>query len=388
MDTNTEIEDLLRTADPHSPRPTPELDDAAADLLNQITAHPPVTRAAMVRMRRERRRRRTLRARLAISVATAAAVTGAIAVPALLAQPTGTAPEARPGTDDPSSRPIVTTPVHYTAAAIRVARANPRLLVRAEGWKVRTLEGLDPRAGQTTFQFGPDKWHEVEHADGSGWRVNEAPALRVIWSPRDQYAAHLAGRGDEPGAHQVDVLGQQALLVDYSASDHAVVLPPSGAVFLELRGSNLGDEQAFLAFLDAHVERVDVPTWLAAMPPEIVTAGGAAAATEKVLAGVPLPPDFDSTILRQGQALDPYQFGARVAGAVACGWIEEWSRARAAGEDAAATRAAAALATSHDWKVLHDMDAEGGYPEVVWEYADQVAAGEVPEGYRGALGCR
>jgi hypothetical protein len=27
------------------------------------------------------------------------------------------------------------------------------------------------------------------------------------------------------------------------------------------------------------------------------------------------------------------------------------------------------------------------YPEVVWDYADQVAAGELPDGYWGGLGC-
>jgi hypothetical protein len=33
------------------------------------------------------------------------------------------------------------------------------------------------------------------------------------------------------------------------------------------------------------------------------------------------------------------------------------------------------------------MDAEGDYPEVVWEMADQVAAGTVPREYEQGLGC-
>jgi hypothetical protein len=33
------------------------------------------------------------------------------------------------------------------------------------------------------------------------------------------------------------------------------------------------------------------------------------------------------------------------------------------------------------------MDERGDYPEVLWEYADQVAAGQVPDGYQGGLGC-
>ena len=45
------------------------------------------------------------------------------------------------------------------------------------------------------------------------------------------------------------------------------------------------------------------------------------------------------------------------------------------------------MATSRDWAILREMDAEGDYPEVVWEMADDLAAGRVPEGWRGALGC-
>ena len=37
--------------------------------------------------------------------------------------------------------------------------------------------------------------------------------------------------------------------------------------------------------------------------------------------------------------------------------------------------------------MLREMDAEGDYPEVVWEYAAEVQAGRVPEGYRDGLGC-
>ncbi len=45
------------------------------------------------------------------------------------------------------------------------------------------------------------------------------------------------------------------------------------------------------------------------------------------------------------------------------------------------------MQTSRDWPVLLEMDAEGDYPEVVWEYADQIAAGQTPAGFEGGLGC-
>ena len=33
---------------------------------------------------------------------------------------------------------------------------------------------------------------------------------------------------------------------------------------------------------------------------------------------------------------------------------------------------------SRQWPVLQEMDSEGDYPEVVWGYADTIAAGELP----------
>ena len=72
-----------------------------------------------------------------------------------------------------------------------------------------------------------------------------------------------------------------------------------------------------------------------------------------------------------------------------CGWIERWL----AGDP----KAAAALASSRDWPLLRQMDAEGDYPEVVWQYADAVnGKSAVPGGklgltvdgtYKDALGC-
>jgi hypothetical protein len=59
--------------------------------------------------------------------------------------------------------------------------------------------------------------------------------------------------------------------------------------------------------------------------------------------------------------------------------------------------AAKALATSREWPLLREMDAEGDYPEVVWQYADAInGKGDVPGGklgltvggtYKDAFGC-
>lgn len=84
---------------------------------------------------------------------------------------------------------------------------------------------------------------------------------------------------------------------------------------------------------------------------------------------------------------DPYQFGAQVTSRVGCAWIAEWLRARKAGDGAAQKRAADALGSSHEWKVLKDMDAGGHWPEVFWDISDHIAAGRDPGSYEDALGC-
>jgi hypothetical protein len=392
---------LIRDADPSLAPGSLDLDGADAALFAEICAQPPVDRLALLHRRRRRTRQASaLRTRLAVSVATAAALTAVIGVPAIIADHrvgdearNGTGSEAgRPATTQPGPGRVTTAPVRFAAAAVRVARANPRVLVTAPGWKVRTVEGFDPDAGEMTFQLGPDQWRDETFAGGST-HLNTAPRFEVTWYPRDQYDAYRADRAREPHLQHVTVFGERAQMISYTATDHAVMLPPQGEVFLELRG-NVGDEAAFKRFLAGSVAQVDIRTWLAAMPSSVVTAGNLDGAVRKVLAGIPLPPGFDASSLDRGLALDPYQFGARVTGMVACGWIEEWQRAQASGDTAAAARAVAAMATSRDWAVLHDMDAEGDYPEVVWQYADALAAGgtgtgkSALDGYRGALGCR
>jgi hypothetical protein len=379
---------LIRAADPFPGPEALDLDGADLALLAEIGERPAVDRLSLLQRRRRRTRQASaLRTRLAVSVATAAAMTAAIGVPAIIADHradgtgSGTGSETRrPETTRPGTGPgagqVSTAPVTFAAAAVRVARANPRVLVTAPGWKVRSVEGFDAEAGEMTFQLGPDRMRREKFLNSYSV-VNDAPRLEVAWYPRDQYEFYRADRAREPHLQHLELFGKRAQMISYSATDHAVMLPPQGAVFLELRG-NVGDEAAFRRFLADSVEQVDIRTWLAAMPPSVVTAGNLDGAVRKALAGVPRPPGFDASSLGRGLALDSYQFGARITGLVACGWIEEWQRAGASGDAAAQQRAVAAMATSRDWAVLHEMDAEGDYPEVVWQYADEVAAGTFP----------
>jgi hypothetical protein len=383
---------LVRAADPCPPRSALDLDGAADALFEEICARPAVDRRVLVRRRvRRTRQASALRTRLAVAVVTAVGMTAAIGVPTLFSSPD----EGRRTTQPPASTgpapQRTTAPSTYPAAAVRVARANPRVLVTAPGWEVRQVEGFEPDAGEMTFQQGPDQIRR-EDSDGGSSVVNAAPRLEVSWYPRAQYDDRRAERARESHLQHVSVLGRTAQMISYGPTEHAVLLPPQGRVFLELRG-NVGDAEAFRQFLADNIEQVDIRTWLAAMPASVVTADNIDAAVRHALVGIPLPPGFDASSLDRGLALDRYQFGARVAGMVACGWIEEWERARQAGDAGAADRAALALGTSHDWRLLREMEPEGAYPEVVREYADAIASAPAGgdtaavEGYRGALGC-
>jgi hypothetical protein len=185
----------------------------------------------------------------------------------------------------------------------------------------------------------------------------------------------------------VKVDGWQGDLFRYSASDFAVMLQPRDGSFVELRTGSAWTRSEFDRVL-ADVVQVDARTWLAALPAEIVTPQGVAEQAAKVLADVPLPPGFDTASLNDLGTNDAYQFGAKVTSRVGCAWIAEWLRAKKAGDDAARQRAADALRSSHKWKVLHQMKDEGAWPEVFWETADKVAAGNPPRGYGEALGCQ
>jgi hypothetical protein len=55
------------------------------------------------------------------------------------------------------------------------------------------------------------------------------------------------------------------------------------------------------------------------------------------------------------------------------------------------------MATSRRWSILLEMQEDGHYPKVLWEYADAMAANaplaagkpvSVEESYRDALGCQ
>ncbi|WBB68350.1 hypothetical protein [Micromonospora sp. WMMD812] len=354
------VDRLVRDADPYRPEVIRHLDGAAQHLLEEIMSVPTVEPVAGPPTRRGRTRRVVLSGIAGASVA-ATLLAAVLAVSVMNGdKPTGR--QASPATTSEASGTTA-----YRAMVLQAAEDNPRLLIDQPGWTATTVYGFAKKEGTIAFSNGERQ-------------------LQMTWYPADQYDGYHKDRLGVSKPEPVKVDGWPGDLFRYSASDFAAMLRPRDGSFVELRTGGDWTRGEFDRVL-ADVIRVDAQTWLAALPAEIVTPERVQGQVATVLADVPLPPGFDPAALDGLGTNDAYQFGAAVTSRVGCGWIAEWLRAKTAGDAAALHRAADALRSSHQWKVLHQMNDEGAWPEVFWETADKVAAGQAPAGYQEALGC-
>lgn len=360
--TDDHLDRLLKHADPYDADRIGDLRGGDLTLLEEIMSTPPIEQVSRpVRFRRQR----SLRTRLVVGVAAAAAMTAAIGVPAWLAERDAADPgDSRAAERGDGSADRIT----YSAAAIEAAEKNPRLLIDEPGWQATHVYGFTEGEGTIVFSQGDRD-------------------LEMNWYPARSYDSYFEDRLDVGEPRPITVAGQPGSLFRYSAHDFAVMLEPKGGSFVELRtgiGGWTGESAAMQVF--AKVKAVDVHTWLAALPPEIVTPDGARDIVQAMLADIPKPPGFDVAPLLELGPSDRYQLGAEVTGAVTCGWLEVWVDARRAGDDAAAARAAAALEGSHRWRILHEMNARGDWPESMWDVANRVSAGESVSQIRESVG--
>ncbi|MFC7361077.1 hypothetical protein [Nocardioides astragali] len=331
-----------------TPRPTDEavaalpLRAARAELLEEIMSTPVTeTRPETTR---EPHHRRWL-----VPIAAAAAVAALVGVPSwLLAGPE----EAR---EAPASSPSApATPGEWVA-------------LEAEGWTV-------------TYVAGALGEREVRYENGDA-------ALDVHLRAASSYDTYVEDRQlidapkIDPGT-PVQLLGSEARLWPYSATDHTTIGAVAGKVFPEIRGSGM-DRASYVELL-GRLAWTDEATFEARLPEEFVADDEQDAVVAEMMAGMATPSGFEVPAFEEK---DRYQLGAKVSGAVACAWLDIFAEARSDGDREAARGAAGALADSRRWPVLQEMKAEGDYPEVIWQFADEVGAGRVPEGYQDGLGC-
>lgn len=251
----------------------------------------------------------------------------------------------------------------FAAAAIEVAEANPRLLVTAPGWSVSRADQFAADSGEITFSDGSHK-------------------LDVVWYPARSYRSYLRDRATVSKPTHSRLLGRAATTVDYGREEYATMLAPRGPVFVEVRG-RLGSPERYEAILRS-LRPVDVESWLAAMPPSVVTPDGRAAAVEKALRGVPLPPGLDLATLQAADVVrGPYQLVAEATGAVACGWVESWIAARRSGDSRAAAAAVEAMSTWRDWPALRSKQMRRGWAENIRQAANRLARARLGYGAAG-----
>lgn len=255
---------------------------------------------------------------------------------------------------------------------------TPHLLVLEDGWRVSRADQYSPTEGQMTFTNGH---REIE----------------LTWRPAELHEDYLEDRERESsGSWTIDVARRHGTLFQYEGTTDFTTLWLDGDLSLELRGV-FSDREAYQAIART-LDRVDESKWLAALPERTVPPSERARVVDEMLVGVPVHPRTRLDELKESRSVsDRYQLGARVTGAVACAWIEQWVDAQAAGNEKAAREAVDAMAGSRTWPVLKEMKEQGEWPEVLWEYADSMAGdGEVvggrtltiEESYRDALGCR
>ena len=234
----------------------------------------------------------------------------------------------------------------YAAAAVKVAEANPRLLVTAPGWSI-VHANIQAEYGGLTYR---DAGHPASGPEASGLVMN--------WAPAALYRSTLREYRRKATVKTSTVLGQQATTFHYAGRPaYITVLPPQGNVFVTL-ALPAGEHETLLRSLRA----VSVERWLAAMPPEVVQPAAESGVIAQMLQGVPLPPGLDpSSLEAEGEPTNRFDLGQAVAGAVACGWLESWDAATRSGDAATAEAAVAAMSGARHWAVLLQMVHEKGF---------------------------
>ncbi|HEY5053693.1 MAG TPA: hypothetical protein VII45_09825, partial [Solirubrobacterales bacterium] len=236
----------------------------------------------------------------------------------------------------------------FAAAAVKVAEANPRLLVTAPGWSIKDAYGFEVDSG--SMVFGNGTYH-----------------LTLNWYPARFYRSYLRDRRKVSAVVHSTIFGHRATTVRYHRSvvnepglDYETLFSPWGEVAVGIRGI-VASKREYQAILNS-LRRVGVNTWLNAMPPEVVQPAALDATVEQMLRGVRLPANFDrSTLPNPSLITDRYRLGTAVTGAVTCGWLEDWVAAARNDDHTTAREAVDGLGSARHWPVLLSMVHEKGW---------------------------
>lgn len=286
---------------------------------------------------------------------------------------------------DPADAPAPRSGPGWSAELVRFAQSSPRLLIAQAGWTVTRADELNEDEGEMSFVNGDDR-------------------LDLNWRPSDTHHQYLHDRQNEAAqSWDISIDGHDGVLMQYKGTSPGVLSLTAMWLgdqhSLELRGDSFDSVDDYRA-VAATLQTVDVDTWLSAMPDSVIKPNGRAVAVEKMLEDIPVPDSVDVARLKnRGVVSDRYQLGAQVTGAVACGWIDQWVEAKATGDLKREKEAVDAMRTSHGWAILLEMEDQGAWSKVLWQYADGVAADDSEvfgddmasdgslSGYEAGLGC-
>jgi hypothetical protein len=372
--TDLEIITTLAAANP-LPREAAEradLNAAERELLEELRALPAPEPRTLIR---PRRRPRVSRSALAAAVATAA-----VAVIAVLLSGPRDAGGPAPA---------------YAAELVRFANASPLVLLDAPGWHVVYADEESAQLGELQYVRGaadregvPKGFSERAPATlaGRGSSLEWLPSNMLRELIRDQ-AASASIRTTAP------VLGTTAQVFGFRGAGYMGltalwVYDGHGLQY----GAPVRDLAMFRAELRA-LRQVDTNTWLRALPSSVVQTAARRVTIHHMLGGIPLPPGFTVAQIPGSNLIkDRYQLGAAVTGTVACTWVADWARARAAGDTSTINTAVAAMSTAPRWPILREMAHEGFWSQLLIEMAKAMPSGRwhgrsLAGAFNSNLGC-
>ena len=236
----------------------------------------------------------------------------------------------------------------FADAAVKVAEANPRLLITAPGWRIEEARSFKPREGQLELGDGTDQVH-------------------LAWEPaayRHENLYKKGGEGRVAGTWNETIAGRKAIVFHLQepglGSYFTTVFPAEGGIFVSLGGAFA--ERSEWEALMASVRAVGVDAWLKAMPGEILQPGAFTAEVARMLHGVTVPPGFDpAAAIGPTELTNRFQAGKKLTQAVTCEWVRRWDGAVQDGDKAVAQEAVTAMSGAREWPVLLQMVREKGY---------------------------
>jgi hypothetical protein len=284
----------------------------------------------------------------------------------------------------------------YAASLVRFAKSSPLLLLEGPGWRVQNANEERRREGpegSMEFVTGKPIPYESIFVYKNGTATGMLPPavrqrrVELSWRHED-LAETIASAHRYPHPHgqrwitvpvldttaQVDTRAESFRNQGGPGNRQMTAYWSEDGYLLEMRAA-VPDQAAFEERLD-WLTKVDLQTWLEAMPAKVVKAADHDAAVREMLEGIPLPSRFSpARIPDEGLNTDRYQLGAKVTGTVSCLWFRQWDQARRSGDRAAAVEAERAMATSIHWPILREMTRDGDYPGVIWGLATAMPSG-------------